>query len=163
MDCPGHASLIKTVLGGASIIDMMILVVDANKGAETAGYLVVGGVTTIGARRAEQSGHVRGEDAQEKVGKIQAKLANVFNKTKFKDARCYGEKRTGGGFAGVGRRWTAADRRGRTQDETLELIPEVKERERGGAFCSPSITVSVKGQGAVLTGRAAGGIRLGIR
>ena len=29
VDCPGHASLMKTIIGGASIIDMMMLVVDA--------------------------------------------------------------------------------------------------------------------------------------
>lgn len=29
VDCPGHASLMKTIIGGASIIDMMLLVVDA--------------------------------------------------------------------------------------------------------------------------------------
>ncbi len=28
VDCPGHASLMKTIIGGASIIDMMMLVVD---------------------------------------------------------------------------------------------------------------------------------------
>jgi len=28
VDCPGHASLMKTVIGGASIIDLMVLVVD---------------------------------------------------------------------------------------------------------------------------------------
>jgi selenocysteine-specific elongation factor len=32
VDCPGHASLIRTVIGGAQIIDMMILVVDITKG-----------------------------------------------------------------------------------------------------------------------------------
>ena len=35
VDCPGHASLIRTIIGGAQIIDMMILVVDANKGIQT--------------------------------------------------------------------------------------------------------------------------------
>jgi selenocysteine-specific elongation factor len=29
VDCPGHASLMKSIIGGASIIDMMMLVVDA--------------------------------------------------------------------------------------------------------------------------------------
>ncbi len=33
VDCPGHASLIRTVIGGAQIIDMMLLVVDVTKGA----------------------------------------------------------------------------------------------------------------------------------
>ena len=32
VDCPGHASLIRTIIGGAQIIDMAILVVDITKG-----------------------------------------------------------------------------------------------------------------------------------
>lgn len=35
VDCPGHASLIKTIIGGAQIIDLMILVIDAQKGVQT--------------------------------------------------------------------------------------------------------------------------------
>ena len=35
VDCPGHASLIRTIIGGAQIIDMVLLVVDANKGIQT--------------------------------------------------------------------------------------------------------------------------------
>ena len=44
VDCPGHASLMKTVIGGASIIDYMLLVVDASKGiqAQTAEWIVLG-------------------------------------------------------------------------------------------------------------------------
>ena len=34
VDCPGHASLIRTILGGAHIIDMMLLVVDVTKGIQ---------------------------------------------------------------------------------------------------------------------------------
>lgn len=34
VDCPGHASLFKTILGGARIIDMVLLVVDATKGLQ---------------------------------------------------------------------------------------------------------------------------------
>lgn len=29
VDCPGHASLMKTIIGGASIIDFMMLIVDS--------------------------------------------------------------------------------------------------------------------------------------
>lgn len=32
VDCPGHASLIKTVIGGAHIMDIMVLVIDITKG-----------------------------------------------------------------------------------------------------------------------------------
>lgn len=35
VDCPGHASLIRTIIGGAQIIDLMILVVDMTKGIQT--------------------------------------------------------------------------------------------------------------------------------
>ena len=34
VDCPGHASLIKTIIAGSSIIDTMILVIDAIKGIQ---------------------------------------------------------------------------------------------------------------------------------
>ena len=34
VDCPGHASLIKTVISGASIIDTVILVIDSIKGIQ---------------------------------------------------------------------------------------------------------------------------------
>ncbi|XP_067679923.1 selenocysteine-specific elongation factor-like [Haliotis asinina] len=44
VDCPGHASLIRTIIGGAQIIDMMLLVVDIVKGmqTQTAECLVIG-------------------------------------------------------------------------------------------------------------------------
>lgn len=35
VDCPGHASLIRTVIGGAQIIDLILLVVDVIKGVQT--------------------------------------------------------------------------------------------------------------------------------
>lgn len=48
MDCPGHASLIRTVLGGAHIMDMMLLVVDVTEGiqVQTAECLVIGEMVT---------------------------------------------------------------------------------------------------------------------
>ena len=47
VDCPGHASLIRTIIGGAQIIDLMVLVVDATKGiqTQTAECLVIGEIT----------------------------------------------------------------------------------------------------------------------
>ena len=35
VDCPGHASLIRTIIGGAQIIDLMVLVIDVTKGIQT--------------------------------------------------------------------------------------------------------------------------------
>ncbi|CAF0883450.1 unnamed protein product, partial [Didymodactylos carnosus] len=47
VDCPGHASLIRTIIGGAQIIDMMLLVIDIVKGiqTQTAECLVIGEIT----------------------------------------------------------------------------------------------------------------------
>ncbi|KAL5479990.1 hypothetical protein EMCRGX_G023603 [Ephydatia muelleri] len=47
VDCPGHASLIRTIMGGAQIIDLMLLVVDVTKGiqTQTAECLVIGEIT----------------------------------------------------------------------------------------------------------------------
>ncbi|KAF6302840.1 eukaryotic elongation factor, selenocysteine-tRNA specific [Rhinolophus ferrumequinum] len=44
VDCPGHASLIRTIIGGAQIIDLMMLVIDVTKGMQTqsAECLVIG-------------------------------------------------------------------------------------------------------------------------
>ena len=48
VDCPGHASLIKTIIGGAQIINLMMLVVDVTKGmqTQTAECLVIGKITS---------------------------------------------------------------------------------------------------------------------
>ena len=35
VDCPGHASLIRTIIGGAQIVDSVLLVVDITKGIQT--------------------------------------------------------------------------------------------------------------------------------
>lgn len=47
VDSPGHSSLIKTIIGGAQIIDSMILVIDVTKGiqTQTAECLVIGEIT----------------------------------------------------------------------------------------------------------------------
>jgi selenocysteine-specific elongation factor len=48
VDCPGHASLIRTIIGGAQIIDAVLLVVDAQKGwqAQTTECLVLAELTS---------------------------------------------------------------------------------------------------------------------
>ena len=47
VDCPGHASLIRTIIGGSQIIDVVLLVVDAYKGwqAQTTECLVLAELT----------------------------------------------------------------------------------------------------------------------
>ncbi|KAL0228532.1 hypothetical protein RCL1_004675 [Eukaryota sp. TZLM3-RCL] len=47
VDNPGHASLLRTVIGGSAIIDLMLLVIDANKGiqTQTGECVVIGEIT----------------------------------------------------------------------------------------------------------------------
>lgn len=47
VDCPGHASLIRTIIGGSQIIDFVVLVVDVSKGiqTQTAECLVIAEIT----------------------------------------------------------------------------------------------------------------------
>jgi len=169
VDCPGHASLIKTVLGGASIIDLMILVVDANKGVQTqtSECIVVGEITTDRLVVALNKIDAFEESArEEKVAKIQAKLATVFAKTKFKGCAILPVSARPGGADSQ-----ALDSSGTPpigiealKSTLLDVIPEVKrKRDGGGAFlfavdhCFP-----VKGQGTVLTGTTLrGGIKVG--
>ena len=48
VDCPGHGSLIRTIIGGAHIIDMVLLVVDVTRGiqAQTVECLIIAEITT---------------------------------------------------------------------------------------------------------------------
>jgi selenocysteine-specific elongation factor len=50
VDCPGHASLFKTILGGVAIVDLALLVVDVRKGLQpqTVESLVVGALAVGG-------------------------------------------------------------------------------------------------------------------
>lgn len=48
VDCPGHASLIRTIIGGSQIMDAMLLVIDAVKGiqTQTSEGIVIGSLAT---------------------------------------------------------------------------------------------------------------------
>jgi selenocysteine-specific elongation factor len=88
VDCPGHASLIKTIIGGAQIIDMIVLVIDINKGiqTQTAECIVIGEITTekmiIVLNKVDM---IPLEDREERIEKMKNKLRKVFASTKFAD------------------------------------------------------------------------------
>lgn len=84
---PGHASLIRTIIGGAQIIDLMILVIDITKGiqTQTAECLVIGEITTktliVVLNKIDM---LPAADREKQTAKTIAKLKKVFAKTKFK-------------------------------------------------------------------------------
>jgi selenocysteine-specific elongation factor len=89
VDCPGHASLIRTIIGGAQIIDMIVLVIDINKGiqTQTAECIVIGEITTdkmiIVLNKVDM---LPPEDRESKIEKMTNKIRKVFSATKFSDA-----------------------------------------------------------------------------
>lgn len=90
VDCPGHASLIRTVIGGARIIDAMLLVVDATKGlqAQTTECLAVG---EMAARRMVVALNKVDllnppEDRQKLIKKAKRRLAAALEATRFAGA-----------------------------------------------------------------------------
>jgi len=90
VDCPGHASLIKTIIGGAQIIDMIVLVIDANKGiqTQTAECIVIGEITTknliIVLNKIDT---IPVDERETKLEKVITRIRNTFRTTKFKDAQ----------------------------------------------------------------------------
>jgi selenocysteine-specific elongation factor len=86
VDCPGHASLIRTIMGGAQIIRTMLLVVDAQKGiqTQTAECLVIGEITAQRLIVVVNKLDLLPDDAA--LDKLRKKLAATFKQTKFADA-----------------------------------------------------------------------------
>ncbi|XP_061386348.1 selenocysteine-specific elongation factor [Musca vetustissima] len=96
VDCPGHASLIRTIIGGAQIIDMMILVIDAQKGiqTQTAECIVIGEllqrklivvVNKIDMLDAAADGGGSGGKRELALKKLDTKLRKALSATKFGD------------------------------------------------------------------------------
>jgi selenocysteine-specific elongation factor len=89
VDCPGHASLIRTIIGGAQIIDMMILVIDINRGVQTqtAECVVIGEITTtklvIILNKVDM---IPADQRDDKIEKVQRRLRKIFSTTKFHSA-----------------------------------------------------------------------------
>ena len=86
VDCPGHASLIRTVISGASIIDTVILVIDSIKGIQiqTVECIALSEILcekiTIALSKIDLL-----PKKEEDIAKKSEKLKQIFSKTKFGD------------------------------------------------------------------------------
>ncbi|EGC33551.1 hypothetical protein DICPUDRAFT_56378 [Dictyostelium purpureum] len=89
VDCPGHASLIRTIIGGSQIIDMMFLVIDINKGiqTQTAECIVIGEITCKkGIIILNKIDQIPIENRNEKIESVSGKLRKALEKTCFKES-----------------------------------------------------------------------------
>ncbi|XP_032123843.1 selenocysteine-specific elongation factor isoform X2 [Sapajus apella] len=89
VDCPGHASLIRTIIGGAQIIDLMMLVIDVTKGMQTqsAECLVIGQIAcqklVVVLNKIDLLAEGR---RQATIDKMTKKMQKTLENTKFRGA-----------------------------------------------------------------------------
>ena len=185
VDCPGHASLIRTIIGGAQIIDMMILVIDANKGiqTQTAECIVIGEITTDKLIIVLNKCDLLPESEREaKIERMKGRLLKVFNKTKFANCPIIATSAALGGekVASVGAKCalalasTVSGPKGLKKDgitmnlsnshgvaELVDLIRESieipKRNVNGPLYYAIDHCFSIKGHGTILTGTILGG------
>ncbi|KAM9592215.1 selenocysteine-specific elongation factor isoform 2-T2 [Trichechus inunguis] len=89
VDCPGHASLIRTIIGGAQIIDLMMLVIDVTKGMQTqsAECLVIGQIACQKLLVVLNKIDLLAEGKrQAAIDKMTKKMQKTLESTKFRGA-----------------------------------------------------------------------------
>lgn len=180
VDCPGHASLIRTIIGGAQIIDMMVLVIDVNKGiqTQTAECIVIGEITTdkliIVLNKIDS---LPEEDRDNRIEKMTNRIRKIFATTKFANAPIIATAAAIGGekVASVGAA-TASEKsiRGGSKsnavfqkqqtvgvDTLVELIHSSasipKRNTEGSLYFAIDHCFPIKGHGTVLTGTVLNG------
>eukprot|EP00913_Durusdinium_trenchii_P010511 g9856.t1 len=149
VDCPGHASLIRTVIGGAQIIDLCALVIDVNKGiqTQTAECMVVAEI--LANQLAARSG-VKGT-AMKILDKVIKELRKTFARTKFGEDLPFAciSAHPQDGAAPLG------------ADDLINVIKNtlaIPQRDPSGPFMFAfDHAFAIKGQGTVLTGTVLSG------
>jgi small GTP-binding protein len=173
VDCPGHASLIRTIIGGAQIIDMVLLVVDANKGmqTQTAECLVIAEMTTRNLIVVLNKVDLFPEhEREERIRLTEKKMRNALRGTKFEDApmvgisACVGGEKVAaiGGSSGVD--FSGSSSVTHNIHGLLEILQSQMRAPNRDTRPSPDRfhfavdhCFPIKGQGTVLTGTCLSG------
>ncbi|WAR30525.1 SELB-like protein [Mya arenaria] len=157
VDCPGHASLIKTIIGGAQIIDLMLLVVDVIKGVQTqtAECLVIGEITCekmiVVLNKVDL---VPPEKKEATLDKMRKRLLKTLEGTRFAGSPIVAVAAKPGGPEADGTETLGL------QDlvETLKQNTYTPKRDAQGPFIfSVDHCFSIRGQGTIMTGTALNG------
>ncbi|XP_071349211.1 selenocysteine-specific elongation factor isoform X2 [Trachinotus anak] len=153
VDCPGHASLIRTIIGGAQIIDLMMLVVDVVKGVQTqtAECLLIGELTcprmVVVLNKIDLLPPNKRQSAIEKMTK---RLHKTLESTRFKECPVIAVAAKPGGPE-------APDtEESQGVPELIELLKKqtyLPQRDPGGdLLMAVDHCFSIRGQGTVMTG-----------
>ena len=156
VDCPGHASLIRTIIGGAQIIDQMLLVVDVTKGiqTQTAECLVIGEITCSKMIVVINKIDLLPEASRSsQVEKMKKRLTKTLEQTKFRGSPIVAVAAKPGGAESPA---TALG-----IDLLFQVLSEncvVPERRSDGPLVfSVDHCFSIRGQGTIMTGTVLSG------
>ncbi|XP_004368453.1 selenocysteine-specific elongation factor [Trichechus manatus latirostris] len=163
VDCPGHASLIRTIIGGAQIIDLMMLVIDVTKGMQTqsAECLVIGQIACQKLLVVLNKIDLLAEGKrQAAIDKMTKKMQKTLESTKFRGAPVIAVAAKPGGPEAPE---TEAPQGISELIELLKSQISIPARDPSGPFLmSVDHCFSIKGQGTVMTGTIlSGSISLG--
>lgn len=166
VDCPGHASLIRTIIGGAQIIDMIVLVIDVTKGiqTQTAECIVIGEITSDAILIAlNKIDLLPEEQREEKIEKMTRRIRKTLMNSKFANSEIVpvsafigGEKTAA--ISG-GTPTTSSNSLGMTElVERITSTVRISERDSSQPFYfAVDHCFAVKGHGTVLTGTVLSG------
>ena len=153
VDCPGHASLIRAIIGGAQIIDAMLLIVDITKGiqTQTAECIVIGEILCnnmlIVLNKLDM---VPEEKRKATIEKMSKRLRAALQNTKFVDSKIVAVAANPGGNTDLTKSTPIGI------DELIESIRNftyIPQRQKNGPLVlAVDHCFSIKGQGTVLTG-----------
>ncbi|CAM9195760.1 unnamed protein product [Lampetra planeri] len=153
VDCPGHASLIRTIIGGAQIIDLMMLVVDVVKGVQTqtAECLLIGELTcprlVVVLNKIDLLPANKRQSAIEKMTK---RLLKTLENTRFKDCPVISVAAKPGGPEAPD---TEEPQGVPMLIELLKKQTYLPRRDPGGdLLMAVDHCFSIRGQGTVMTG-----------
>eukprot|EP01137_Pigoraptor_chileana_P028344 Opistho-2@12196 len=162
VDCPGHASLIRTIIGGAQIIDLMMLVVDATKGiqTQTAECLVIGEITCdrmiIALNKIDL---IPEAERAAQIEKVSTRLRKTLAATKFASALIVPVSAAPGAAEGSQNSGQAVPPMGIADlMETLKKgMPRPTRNSDGPFSLAVDHCFGIKGQGTVMTGTVISG------
>ncbi|XP_048856282.1 selenocysteine-specific elongation factor [Brienomyrus brachyistius] len=153
VDCPGHASLIRTIIGGAQIIDLMLLVVDVVKGlqTQTAECLLIGELTC--SRMVvilNKTDLLAPEKRQAVIDKMTKRMHKTLESTRFKDVPVIAVAAKPGGPEAAE---TEQPQGISTLIELLKSQTYLPRRDPSGPLLmAVDHCFSIRGQGTVMTG-----------
>ncbi|XP_078482761.1 selenocysteine-specific elongation factor [Ciona intestinalis] len=159
VDCPGHASLIKTIIGGAQIIDLMVLVIDIVKGVQTqtAECLVIGEIICnkmlVVLNKVDM---LPPEKKQAAIEKMTKRMQKTLENTKFAGCPITIAAANPGGSSDA-----TTHREPQGIENLIQVLGEstyIPTRSANGSFLfSVDHCFSIRGQGTVMTGTVLSG------